>query len=477
MKAFDTEPWLITAAPAPPMDHRWRSAPPSDPVFREAPEKWPTSSPAAAVEAATSALSCFIQLGGGSAARQATSIYDLPDDPVDGPPAPAWDLVLVVDTGPSMMAWYPVANAIAAHVRDLPLFHSVHVVKMRNRRPTKPGDLFDASDQPVLEAPSFADDRSKVTLVLTDGVGAAWHRRLLWDSLHRWATSHTVAILHVLPHHDWSRSGIPTEPAQLLAQGVCCPNKDLVKSASPSSSPSESEDRDEACALIPVLEIRKRWLDQWTDLLLNGRRVHQQVLKVSPQAHLPGPTESADTAEPWHVLMADFHATASEHALNLLVLLAAAPLNRHVMQLVATELVPAATARDLSSILTSGLLVSMDDPVGVSHPYGRITFDFLPEVRQSLLALGESSQTHRVVALLDSHLAAFVPTLVGQARRVKRPDIDQVPALTSQSAPYLEIEHCLLTALSGDTAEHLVVAKTLRKKLDCPQEAARLTTM
>ncbi|MFJ4823202.1 hypothetical protein ACIP5L_07955 [Streptomyces bacillaris] len=362
-------------------------------------------------------MSCFIQLGGGFAARQAASIYDLPDDPVDGPPAPAWDLVLVVDTGPSMMAWYPVANAIAAHVRDLPLFHSVHVVKMRNRRPTKPEDLFDASDQPVLEAPSFADDRSKVTLVLTDGVGAAWHRRLL------------------------------------------------------------SEDKDEACALIPVLEIRKRWLDQWTDLLLNGRRVHQQVLKVSPQAHLPGPTESADTAEPWHVLMADFHATASEHALNLLVLLAAAPLNRHVMQLVATELVPAATARDLSAILTSGLLVSMDDPVGVPHPYGRITFDFLPEVRQSLLALGESSQTHRVVALLDSHLAAFVPTLVGQARRVKRPDIDQVPAPTGQSAPYLEIEHCLLTALSGDTAEHLVVAKSLRKKLDCPQEAARLTMM
>lgn len=468
MTLFDTQPWLITAAPAPPVDHRWRSALPSDPVFREPPDAWPTVSPAAAVEAATSALSSFIQLGGGVSARLEASIYDPPDGLGDAPSLPAWDLVLVIDTSPSMTAWCPVANAIAAYMRDLPLFHSVHVVKMRNRRPTRPEDLFDLADGPVLGAPSFAKNRSKVTLVLTDGVGAAWHRHLLWQDLHRWAMSHTVAILHVLPHHHWSRSGISTHPIQLRAPHTCCPNKDLE--TSPVTAPSPVVEQEEATgtasALIPVLEIRKRWLDQWTRLLLNDLLVHQQVLEVTPNVLVPSPTPARDDVEPPDSLIADFHSAASEQAFNLLVLLAAVPLNRHVMQLVAAELVPAATTRDLSAILTSGLLVSLDHAVGVPDPYGRISFDFLPGVRQCLLALGESSQTHRVVAMLDSRLAPFVPALNGLAGRMRAPDIAHLPALTQHNAPYLEIEHCLLTALSGESAAHRSVAKALRETLD-----------
>ena len=82
-----------------------------------------------------------------------------------------------------MTAWYPAANAIAACAHDMPCFHSVHVVKMHNRRPALRSDLFASADLPVLRAERFSPDRPKITLVLTDGVGAAWHRRLLWEDL------------------------------------------------------------------------------------------------------------------------------------------------------------------------------------------------------------------------------------------------------------------------------------------------------
>ncbi|MFJ1874242.1 hypothetical protein [Streptomyces chartreusis] len=473
MTLFDTQPWLITAAPVPAVDHNWRTTVPSEPDFREPPPSWPTVSPLAAIEAATSALSPFAQLAGVASVRQETSIYDPPEDLTEAQAVPSWDLVLVVDTSPSMTAWYPVANAVATYTRELPLFHSVHVVKMRNRRPTLPSDLFTPTDIPILRAPAFSSDHSKITLVLTDGVGAAWHRRLLWNDLYQWATSHTVAILHVLPHHHWSLSGIRPQPIQLRAPQPCCPNTHLVETAATSNQPAAVDDHTGAKAnsvLVPVLEMRKRWLDQWTRLQLTDLLVHQQALEVNantaPISPVPSPTPAKDEAHGPDRLIADFYKAVSDHAFNLAILLATAPLNRYIMQLLAGELAPAASTRDLSAILTSGLLISLDTPIGVLDRYGRVTFDFLPGVRQSLLALGESSQTHRAAALLDTRLAPFVPAMRGLAARMRTPDAGSLPALTTQSAPYLEIEHSLLTALSGETPAHRIVAKALREQLD-----------
>ncbi|MFZ4246549.1 SAV_2336 N-terminal domain-related protein [Streptomyces griseoincarnatus] len=470
MTLFDTQPWLVTAAPVPAVDDQWRNALPLAPVFREPPPVWPTVSPAAAVEAATSALSPFSQLGG-TPARLAASIYDPPEGLADAPAAPGWDLVLVVDTSPSMTAWYPAANAIAACAHDMPCFHSVHVVKMHNRRPTLRSDLFASADLPVLRAERFSPDRPKITLVLTDGVGAAWHRRLLWEDLHQWATSHTVAILHVLPHHHWSLSGIPTQPIQLRAPQPCCPNRDLETPTTDGRSPVHDDDptTSQGSVLIPVLEIRKRWLDQWTRLLLTDFLVHQQTLAIAAPSLcpvVPSPAPAHDDAPRPDQLITDFHTTAPEHAFDLAVLLAAAPLNRFVMQLIAAELAPAATTRDVSAVLTSGLLVSIDSPIEEEDAYGGITFDFLPGVRQSLLAWGESSQTHRVVSLLDTYLSPFVPALKGISTRMRSPDVQALPRLTSRAAPYLEIEHSLLTALSGETPRHRTVAHVLRQRLD-----------
>ncbi|MFF0017983.1 hypothetical protein [Streptomyces sp. NPDC005374] len=473
MTVFDTQPWLVTAAPVPAVDHNWRTALPSEPVFREPPPSWPTVSPLAAIEAATSALSPFVQLAGVAPARLESSIYDPPEDLAEPQAGPSWDLVLVVDTSPSMTAWYPVANAIAAYTSDLPLFRSVHVVKMNNRRPALPSDLFTDSDIPILQAPSFSSEHSKITLVLTDGVGAAWHRRLLWKDLYQWATSHTVAILHVLPHHHWPLSGIRTQPIQLRAPQPCCPNADLVETAATCNQPAAVDDTPSATAdsvLVPVLEMRKRWLDQWTRLQLTDLLVHQQALKVSanalPSSPVPSPTPAKDDAPSPDRLISDFYKAVSEQAFDLAILLATAPLNRYVMQLLAVELAPAASTRDLSAILTSGLLISLETPIGVPDHYGRITFDFVDGVRQGLLALGVSSQTHRAAALLDNRLAPFVPALHGLAARMRAPDAGRLPAPTPQNLPYLKIEHSLLTALSGETPAHRIVAKALREQLD-----------
>ncbi|MEU8576392.1 SAV_2336 N-terminal domain-related protein [Streptomyces asoensis] len=468
MTLFDAQPWLITAAPVPAVDHRWRSPLPFDPVFLEAPDHWPTAAP---VENAASALSP-LGLMGETPTRPAASIYDPPEGPDDAPASPGLDLVLVIDTSPSMTAWYPAANAITACLRDLPHFHSVQVIEMRNRRPASSDDLFHPTDRQTLQAERFSPDRSKITLVLTDGVGAAWKRCLLWPDLYQWATSHTVAILHVLPHHHWSLSGIPAQPMQLRAVHAWCPNGQLETAPTEHDSTAQAgaADTQAQSVVIPVLEIRKRWLDQWTRLLLTDFLVHQQALTVTalapPTAVVPAPARAQDDAPNASQLIAEFHTTAPEHAFSLAILLAVAPLNRFVMQLIATELAPAATTRDLSAVLTSGLLVSLEPSIGVANDYGKITFDFLPEVRQNLLAIGESSQTRRAIALLDTYLGAYAPALQGISERMRQPTMQALPAINEHTAPYLEIEHSLLTALSGETTAHRSVAATLRARLD-----------
>ncbi|MFG3323932.1 SAV_2336 N-terminal domain-related protein [Streptomyces sp. NPDC048171] len=466
MTLFDTQPWIITAAPVPAVDHESRSSLSEEPVFREPPRDWPTGSPVAAVEAATSALSPLSRLAGTAPPPVAPTVYDLPQGPTDTTQVTDCDLVLIVDTSPSMSAWYPTVNAIAACLYDLPLFHSVRVIKMQNRRPTQYSDLFSTSDTETLKAPRLSEGRAKVTLIITDGVGAAWHRHLLHQELHQWATSHTVAILHALPHHHWALSGIRPQPIQLRAPHPWCTNQELETGERPPSTKTANGDS----VLIPVLEIRKRWLEQWTRLLETGPLVHQQALNVSssvtPSPIVPAPTPARDDAPRADQLITDFHASASEQAFNLAILLAAAPLNRHVMQLISAELAPAATARDLSAVLTSGLLVSLEPSIGVDNPYGKITFDFLPGVRQSLLALGESSQTQRATALLENRLSPYAPTLRGITRRLRSPTEDGLPALTEHSTPYLEIERCLLTALSGATTAHQSVANALRDRLN-----------
>ncbi|GGX75205.1 hypothetical protein GCM10010510_19750 [Streptomyces anandii JCM 4720] len=481
----DARTWLITAAPAPTVPPAWRQAGRGagryEPVFAEAPPGWPGPLPTPAAETSAAALHTLIRLrpDAAGAAEQAADAYTVPDRPPgpQGPLATAaaqWELVLVVDTGVSMAAWYPTVNAFAACVRELPLFSEVHVVKLRTHRSATPEGLFDRDRLGAIGLGESTEGTRKMVLILTDGVGAAWKRRLLWPDLRRWAGCHTVAILNVLPHYNWHLSGIHTRSLRLRTSHPGCANRALL--AEPSDSPSlPGEAGPEQCAslFIPVLEIRKRWLDQWARLLMSRRLpVRQHVLEIpeeddeATRAAAPGGSGELDTDPDRRI--ATFRTAASENSFALAVLLAAAPLNRHVMQLIAVELMPEADAGDLAAILTSGLITTVDDVPDHHDPFDAVTFDFLPGVRQRLLSLGETLKTRKVAKLLDTHLGPLVPAMRGIDRRMRSPDPASTPLPTRATHHYSRVELALLTALSGGSQEHREAAHALRTRLAEP---------
>ncbi|MEU5209017.1 SAV_2336 N-terminal domain-related protein [Streptomyces sp. NPDC020742] len=478
MSIFEAAPWLITAAPAAPVaPARGRGQHTTRTVFAPAPDGWPSALPLPAAEAAVSALQALgqPQPEGTGVRHPAADAYAIPAAP--GPVSPpasdpqVQELVLVADTGLSMSAWYPTVNAFAASACELPLFNDVHLVMLRSQSSTTAEDLVDRKEVARLgldrEAPPH---RRKTVFVITDAVGAAWKRGLVWRELRAWAQHHTVAILQVLPHHDWSLSGIHTRPRLLRALVPGCPNSEL-EVARPGDVPvaprCSAPETDEQRLLIPVLEIRKRWLDQWVRLMTSRRWVPQQALEVPVAAGLvPAPGSAPDAERSPEQRITEFRTAASDNAFTLAVLLAAAPLNRHVMQLIAAELLPAAGPGDLAAVLTSGLLISVENAAEQDDPHDQVVFDFAPEVRKKLLSLGESAKTRRVVGLLDRYLGPHVPSIRGISQRVKNPATAPPPEITPQAPPYLRVECEVLSALSGGSTPHREAAELLQTKIE-----------
>ncbi|ARF54056.1 SAV_2336 N-terminal domain-related protein [Streptomyces gilvosporeus] len=483
MSTPEAATWLITAAPATPVvPAQLRGSGhlvAARPVFAPAPEGWPSALPLPAAEASVSALHALSQLQPELASfrKTAPDAFAIPSAPGPVcPPAtnPAMrELVLVVDTGLSMSAWYPTVNAFAACACELPIFNDVHIVKLRSQPSSTHSDLLERSTVINLGLGNpTPPHRQKTVFVITDAVGTAWKRGLIWDDLRAWAQHHTVAILHVLPHHDWYLSGIHARPHQLRAPVPGCPNSALEVSPPemvPSDVPNAGAEREGRKLLIPVLEIRKRWLDQWVRLMTSRLLVHQQALEIpsvsAAAASVPSPSAAPDAVAVPEQSIAEFRTAASENAFSLAVLLAAAPLNRHIMQLLAAELLPAASPGDLAAVLTSGLLITVDNSAEHSDPHDQVVFDFAPGVRQKLLSLGESTRTRRVAALLDQYLGRDVPAIHGITQRVKSPATASPPEITAETLPYLRVECAVLTALSGASAPHREAAELLRTRI------------
>ncbi|XUL93998.1 hypothetical protein ACQ86D_51440 [Streptomyces galilaeus] len=390
-------------------------------------------------------------------------IYESPLDPFALSSSPGWDLILVVDTALSMQPWFSTANAIAACAQDLPLFHSVRVIRMKNRQ-GKP--LTFTPDASSLSNAPADENRRCMILLLTDGVGPNWHQPAVLALLREWASYHVVAILQTLPHIEWKLTALPTRPARVRAPTPGCTNRGLVlhEAEEPQTRPAEN-----ACLapmLIPVLELRKRWIDQWVRLLLTNSRVHQHVVAIPEgfmqKRFIPKQSEQPTAAS---ARVAAFESSVPESTYMLAKRLAMAPLNRYVMDLIADKSKPTATPSDLSRILTSNLIVAYEEPTGEIGSIGEVTFGFADEVRQCLLAQSDSIHTYQTVELLERHLAHHMSPLAGLTDRLRKPTPQALPAITPQTLPYLRVEASLLTALSAESQEHRNTAEHLHNAL------------
>ncbi|WP_344184614.1 SAV_2336 N-terminal domain-related protein [Streptantibioticus ferralitis] len=397
----------------------------------------------------------------------------VPNAPGAAPLAPhhrsVWDLVLVVDISASMVAWYPTVDAFARKAHELSLFTDVHTVRLYSQANGGPDATVDnaAAQRANLHTPD-GGGRRKVVFVITDGVGHAWSYGSLWPRLNAWGRHHTLAILHVLPHQEWTRTGVSTRRLKLRSPHPGSPNSEMAhrpEEVDATEKPAEPDEFTDREVVIPVLEMRKRWLQQWSRLVLSNLWVPHQAITVPAQyrspTHLPHPVESGDDVDAGDRVNS-FRGSVSPTAFELATLLAAAPLNRHIMQLVQAELLPESGPEELAALLTSNLLTAVNAPSD-TDPHDRITFEFRPQVRQFLLAAGTSPQTLRVVKTVERYLSPHNDAVSGISQRIENRIAAESPAITYDNFPYMQVEYAVLTALSGPHGE---AAKGLGARLE-----------
>jgi len=314
----------------------------------------------------------------------------------------------------------------------------------------------------------------QLILVLSDGVGDAWHAGAAQQVLARWGQSCPVALLHLLPQRQWRRTGVHTRSADLWTPGPGAANRRYQARFPTAANAPEPATTGAVC--VPVFELDAGQLGRWARFIAADRsdwygavavcraEDGSQELGVAAEAgaeddtrdgaEAPGPPLSAAD------LVRQFQAGASPAAFKLAVHLAAAPLNPTLMRLVQRVMLPGSRPSDLSEVVGSGLIrqVGMDTRHSGATDVDRVTHDFSDGVREELLAAGRRSDTMRVLLTVADHLRHRVSVMEGLRDVLLAPEDAMVPAVSADALPYVQPSVSTMRALTGP---YLAPAKKL----------------
>ncbi|MEU6674360.1 FxSxx-COOH system tetratricopeptide repeat protein [Streptomyces sp. NPDC046925] len=352
---------------------------------------------------------------------------------------------LVLDTAAGMALWEPVTSRLVAllrgqrglHVRELPW----------NGQGDRGPDRFPAGS------------RSRLILVVTDGLGPAWQDGSAAATLARWASRHPVAIVHLLPQRLWQRSGLPMRRVRLPALVPGAPDAPGREVRGVLVGGNALAPQDTALPVgtvpLPLLPLRGRWLARWARWLTGAAHGWTELPAypmVPPGA--PGPSyEEQVAALPTDAAgrVAAYRAGCSAPGAALASLLAAAPLTLPVIRALRDRFAPGAGPADLAELRACGLLV----PAPGGHG-----FDMDDSTRELLLDGARRTDTQRVLMALDE----LVPRSADRAPAgcpeggyftavVASPDTAPLPVVSADNARLLRIEQLALRALAGPFQE------------------------
>ncbi|GGV15436.1 hypothetical protein GCM10010182_40410 [Actinomadura cremea] len=333
-------------------------------------------------------------------------------------PAPErWlTLGLVVDTGPTMRLWRPLARELAEALTRQGSFQDVHVSYLDGDRvsgapgapPRAPGTLLHASGRHAV-------------FVLSDCSGPHWWDGRAHRAVRRWARTGPTAILQPLPERLWRRTAAPTSPGIAFLPRPGGPNTDLC--FTPFDGVAEPG------VPVPVLEIAPRWLGAWAGLVAGAGPQPLSVASLRPDpAAAVGPQPARGTAvEQERELPVDervrrFLASASPAAAELAAHVAVSVPSLPVMRLIQHRVLGGSGPGQLAEVLLSGLLRPVDD----------LRYAFVPGAREALLDTlprPEAQHTRHVLEAVSAEIErragttaevfrALVPSSGGRVRLV-----------------------------------------------------------
>ncbi|MEV4616111.1 TIR-like protein FxsC [Kitasatospora sp. NPDC049258] len=298
--------------------------------------------------------------------------------PVLRPDTERWlDVHLVLDCGPTMAIWRPLARELRAVLQQTGAFRTVVTARLGAA-----GTLGDCRP---------TDGRSAV-LVLSDCMGPQWRPGPAGDRWHRTllglARRVPVAVVQPLPERLWPLAAVPAAAGEFTAAEAGQPAVGYGFAPVGAGRPPGT-------VALPVLEPSADWLANWAQLVGSptGGRVFGAALLVGANRCAAegeqGPEPDRLTAEE---LVLRFRSTASREAFALAGLTALTTPALPVMRLLQRAGFARPQPQHLAEIVVSGLLREQPGRQGY--------FDFRAGVREVLLGTVPRSTAHQAIDLL-----------------------------------------------------------------------------
>lgn len=301
--------------------------------------------------------------------------------PVLQPSTERWlDLHLVLDRGPTMDLWRPLAREARTLFQQTGAFRQITSARL----------LADGR----LSRRRIADGRSAV-LVLSDCMGPQWRPGAAGDRWHRTlyglARRLPVAVVQPLPERLWALAAVPAVPGVFTATGAGAPD------AAYGFTPFTDVPGGRGAPAVPVLEPGADWMANWARLVgspTGGQVVGAALLlgggpNAAERSATAGPVPEELTAEE---LVVRFRATASREAFTLAGMTALTTPALPVMRLLQQAGLARPQPQYLAEVVVSGLLREQPGRPGY--------FTFRPGVRELLLQTLPRSVAHHALELL-----------------------------------------------------------------------------
>ncbi|MER8009671.1 FxSxx-COOH system tetratricopeptide repeat protein [Streptomyces sp. NPDC094149] len=314
----------------------------------------------------------------------------------------AFDLVLLIDSGPTMAIWRKETAALQDAAEHSGAFRTVRTVQV-DVPETGPPVLRSGPMGTTRNLGEIIDARGdRLFLVVTDGLGRGWATPAADTLLDRLGGAGPTAVVQLLPPHLRHRSSLSPQAMRLRARGFGVTNKGL-DFQDPLSGPDPIRPLariDHDTLAVPVLSLRSGSLAAWANLVVGepGWRELPVVLTGTLHTGSPAPGLRPPRRPQAAAAVRRFFTLATPTARRLATQLAAIPFEFDLIQQLRDRAMPQASAEHLAEILIGGLIDW--DHEGTRNP------EFAAGVREALLATTTRTQLARVVDILSDLPAA-----------------------------------------------------------------------
>ncbi len=313
--------------------------------------------------------------------------------PVMRPAPERWfDVVLAIDSSPSMDLWRPLISDLRAVLVATGAFRDVRTWRLR---PQQQAMILPPGSHPgaAARSPRELIDGSgrRLFFVVTDGAARGWHDGSATGALTDWSKTGPVAVLQPLPEEMWARTGLPAVPVRLSASAPGTRNNQLRVDY-------YRRRRRFSGIPIPVLGIEPNALYSWARLV-TGSASAVPLAATSAGGDRPTLSPLTGENEPGNAIDG-FRASASPQAYQLAVFLSAVPLTLPIMRLVQHVAIPASSTSALAEVILGGLISRTGDN----------TYEFLPGIRDALLSELRRSEMATVLSAVSDYIAQHAGT-------------------------------------------------------------------